>query len=92
MDFLLGSDGYLFQLHTGHANQNRLIETALTSIPSILLVKVFYYFHYNLRRFFFFFFFFCFSFLGSLFQLHTGHAYQNCLIETVLISITGITG
>ena len=35
------------------------------------------------------------SFLGSygyLFQLHTGHAGQNCLIETVLISITGITG
>ena len=38
---------------------------------------------------------FCFSFLGSdgyLFQLHTGNADQNCLIETVLISITGITG
>ena len=87
MNFLLGSDGYLFQLHTGHADQNRLIETALTSIPSILLVKVFYCFHYNLRRFFF-----CFSFLGRLFQLHTGHAYQNCLIEAVLISITGITG
>ena len=23
MNFLLGSDGYLFQLHTGHADQNR---------------------------------------------------------------------
>ena len=37
----------------------------------------------------------CFYFrvLGGdsyLFQLHTGHADQNCLIETVLISITGI--
>ena len=86
MNFLLGDDGYLFQLHTGHADQNRLIETALISIPSILLVKVFYCFHYNLRNFFFFFFFFFFlgfSFLGSdghLFQLHIGHASQNCLI------------
>ena len=84
MNFLLGDDGYLFQLHTGHADQNCLIETALISIPSILLVKVFYCFHYNLRNFFFlFFFFFCFTFLGSdghLFQLHIGHARQNRLI------------
>ena len=38
---------------------------------------------------------FYFRFLGSddyLFQLHTGHADQNCLIETVLINITSITG
>ena len=83
MNFLLGDGGYLFQLHTGHADQNRLIETALISIPSILLVKVFYCFHYNLRIFFFFFFFFGFSFLGSdghLFQLHKRHASQNRLI------------
>ena len=29
---------------------------------------------------------------GNLFQLHTGHVDQNCLIEAVLISITGISG
>ena len=43
----------------------------------------------------FFFVSFCFSSLGSdgyLFQLHTGHADQNFLDETDLISITGISG
>ena len=38
------------------------------------------------------FFFFYFRVLGGdgyLFQLHTGHADQNCLVEAVLISTTG---
>ena len=60
MNFLLGDDGYLFQLHTGHADQNRLIETALISIPSILLVKSFTVFIIICVNFFFFFFFFFF--------------------------------
>ena len=78
MNFLLGDDGYLFQLHTGHADQNRLIETALISIPSILLVKVFYCFHYNLR------FFFCFFFGGALVFLVVTAIYFSCILGTLV--------
>ena len=56
------------------------------SASQVLLVKVLNCFHDA---------WIFFSFLvsdGYLFQLHTGHADQNCLIETVLISIAGITG
>ena len=89
---VLGGDGYLFQLHTGHADQNCLVETVLISTTGSYFLLVFNRFHDNLHKVHRF---FTLVFLGSdgyLFQLHTGHADQNCLIETVLISITGIFG
>ena len=41
----LGSDGYLFQLHTGKSDQNCLIETV-----QVLKVIVFNCFHDNLHK------------------------------------------
>ena len=58
----------------------------------VLLVVVFNCFHDNLHKTVGF---LSFSFLGSdayICQLHTRYADHNCLIETVLISITDITG
>ena len=46
---VLGGDSYLFQLNTGHADQNCLIETVLISITGIL-VKVLNCFHDNLHK------------------------------------------